>query len=176
VLLPPPPPPPPPHHLLHSHRSTSLQATGFLVAVFIYLVEWRVLFTLAGLSLTGFIGTLIVVRPIAVRRASMRDDWGLLRSRKRLLKIARKAQVVRGERPTQPKAKHEVKAERLAKARAKGERLPSLSDLYHNGVAEYSGALRWTAAEVRLPSAAAAARPPSPLSHLRPLRSLPSST
>ena len=99
----------------------------------------RQLFTLAGLSLTGFIGTLIVVRPIAVRRASMRDDWGLLRSRKRLLKIARKAQVVRGERPTQPKAKHEVKAERLAKARAKGERLPSLSDLYHNGVAEYCG-------------------------------------
>ena len=132
------------------------------------------LFTLAGLSLTGFIGTLIVVRPIAVRRASMRDDWGLLRSRKRLLKIARKAQVVRGERPTQPKAKHEVKAERLAKARAKGERLPSLSDLYHNGVAEYSGALRWTAAEVR--PGRRRPRPPSPLSHLRPLRSLPHST
>ena len=133
------------------------------------------LFTLAGLSLTGFIGTLIVVRPIAVRRASMRDDWGLLRSRKRLLKIARKAQVVRGERPTQPKAKHEVKAERLAKARAKGERLPSLSDLYHNGVAEYSGALRWTAAEVRPAHPHRPPRPPT-LSHLRPLRSLPHST
>ena len=84
------------HHNLH-HLHLHLQATGFLVAVFIYLVEWRVLFTLGRPLPHRLRRHAHRRRPIAVRRASMRDDWGLLRSRKLLLKLARKAQVVRDD-------------------------------------------------------------------------------
>ena len=115
-------------------------AIGSLLLIYADYFQVGPVLTICGLTLAGFGLPPVLVSPLAKQYADLREERALsLLARSVQEREARDVEA-KAVRPTRSKAKHALKAGRLA---SRGELLPQLSDLSHNGVLERAGAARW---------------------------------
>ncbi len=122
--------------------------TASLIAIYMSDLPVPPLVIICIISAIGFLGPTLLMYPLAMQRATVREEAGLNRQAKALLGAQAVIDAIKAAKPTDPYRKHRKKTLRLAKARGQGK-LPRLLDLTHNGVMERAGLAGWCVASVK---------------------------